>query len=533
MAALLATVVTAVPATARAPIGHLPTPDDFVMQQYEDFLSRAPDDPGLAYWSDLVDGGYEPSAVIESLARSNEFEAKVAPLVRLYYAFFNRQPDFDGLNYWVGVVRRGASLEQVAEQFTLSNEFRSTYGSLDDGGYVDLVYSNVLDRRADVGGRSYWLGQLRGTNGLSRGELMVQFSNSPEFRRVNESRILATMLYVGMLRRTPDQAGLDYWTGVIDSGVPYRNVIAGFLGTDEYGRRMAEIYDQNHPLTGVATRTAGAWPALAVKIDNVDRARPQYGVEQADILYEELVEGRLTRLIAVFHSDVPHTVGPVRSVRTTDVDILAQLGTPLLSASGANPGVLAVVAGSNVVNLNVLEAGAAYFRTGSRSAPHNLLARPELLYQASNGRGTTPTPLFQYREAGTPLTGGSPTNGVEVDFGSTEVSFSWSPVAQGWDRTQNGSPHVAASGERISPDNVVVLEVAYGTSAVDAQSPEAHTVGSGRVWVYTAGQVVQGTWTRSSATQPIALLDGNGRAIQLTPGQTFVELAPIGSVTPR
>lgn len=530
---MLASVFTAVPATATEPIGHLPSTADFVVQQYEDFLSRGPDTAGLAYWTDQLEQGVEPSAVVEALARSQEFEATIAPVVRLYSAFFNRPPDIDGLNHWVGVIRSGARLEQVAQAFVQSEEFRITYGSLDDGAYIDLVYTNVLSRPADAGGRAYWLGQLGDAVGLSRGDLMVQFSDSAEFRRLTEARVLATMLYVGMLRRAPDTAGLDYWAGVIDAGTPYRQVIAGFLGANEYGQRMAAIYDEVHPLTGVATRDASSRPALAVKIDNVDRARPQYAIDRADIIYEELVEGRLTRLIAVFQSDLPDTVGPVRSVRTTDIDILAQLGRPLLSASGANPGVLAVVAGSNVVNVNALEAGAAYFRTSAKSAPHNLLARPEVLYQAANGQGTTPTPLFQYRERGVPLPGGSSTNGVEIDFGSTTVSYAWSPLAQGWDRRQNGSLHRVASGDQLSPDNVVVLEVNYGVSAIDAQSPEAHTVGSGRTWVYTAGQVVEGTWTRASATDPIAVLDGNGQPIPLTPGQTIVELAPTGSVTPR
>lgn len=537
VAALVAAVVTtglaAVPAAAVEPIGHLPSTDDFVIQQYEDFLSRAPDDAGLSYWSDLVSDGVEPSAVIESLARSDEFEARIAPIVRLYSAFFNRPPDFNGLNYWVDVVRGGASLEQVAQEFARSTEFRNAYGSLGDGAYVDLVYFNVLKRQADAGGRAYWLDQLDDSAGLTRGALMVQFSDSTEFRRISESRVLATMLYVGMLRRAPDPDGLDYWAGVIESGTPYRNVIAGFLGADEYGSRMARVYDDTHPLTGVDTRQANTRPALAVKIDNVDGARPQYAIERADILYEELVEGQLTRLIAVFHSDIPTTVGPVRSVRTTDVDILAQFGTPLLSASGANPGVLAVVAGSNVVNVNALTAGAAYYRTSAKRAPHNLLAKPELLYQAANGQGTTPTPLFQYREPGVPLSGGSSTNGVEVDFGSTEVSYRWSSSDRGWARRQSGSAHMTASGDQLTPDNVVVLEVVYGVSAIDAESPEAHTVGSGRVWVYTAGQMVEGTWTRSSASDPIALLNGNGQPIPLTPGQTFVELAPVDSVTQR
>ncbi|MEM9563706.1 MAG: DUF4214 domain-containing protein [Actinomycetota bacterium] len=520
-----------VPAAADDAVGHLPTAEDFVTQQYEDFLGRAPDAAGLDYWADLVRDGIEPSALVESMATSAEFDGVIAPLVRLYFAFFGRPPDYEGLTYWTDQLRNGVTLEQVAQQFVLSGEFQSTYGSLDDGDYVELVYGNVLDRAADAGGRAYWVGQLG--DGLERGRLMVAFSDSVEYRRIIGPRVQATMLYVGMLRRSPDTAGLDYWAGVISGDTPYRNVIAGFLGATEYGSRIGRIYTDTQPLTGVATRAAADRPALAVKIDNVDAARPQTAVDRADLVYEEMVEGNLTRLVAVFHSDLPDVVGPVRSVRTTDIHLLDQLNTPLLAASGANPGVLGVVAGADLVNVNALEAGGAYFRSSSKRAPHNLFARTTSLYGAAGNRGGLPPQLFTYRDQGTGSTQGTSSAGVDVEFGRADVSFRWSPTARGWQRTQNGGAHTVAGGVRLAPENVVVLEVSYSPSSIDATSPEAHTVGSGSAWVFTDGRVVAGTWSRSASTDPIALRDGNGQPIALTRGQTFVELAPPGSITVR
>ena len=517
-------------ASADDSVGHLPTPEDFVTQQYEDFLGRSPDDGGLDYWSGLLRSGSQPSDLVEAMATSAEFEGVVAPLVRLYFAFFDRAPDYEGLIYWTDQIRSGTTLGQVAQQFVLSAEFQATYGSVDDRGYVELVYGNVLGRAADTDGRTYWTGRLAG--GVERGEVMVAFADSAEYRRTIGPKVQATMLYVGMLRRAPDPAGLDYWADVIAEGTPYRNVIAGFLGAAEYGDRIAAIYDEVQPLRGVATRAPADRPALAVKIDNVDSARPQHAIERADVIYEEKVEGNLTRLIAVFHSDLPDTVGPVRSVRTTDIDVLDQLNTPLLAASGANPGVLAVVAGADLVNVNAIEAGAAYFRQSGRRAPHNLFARTDRLYSAAGGRGGQPPQLFTYRDRGQAPSGATSTGGVDIDFGSTEVTFRWSASSKGWLRTQNGSAHTSTGG-RLAPANVVVLEVPYGTSSIDAESPEAHTVGSGRAWVFTAGQLVAGTWNRSSSDQPIAVVDGDGAPIGLTPGQTFVELAPPGTVRVR
>jgi hypothetical protein len=518
------------PAGAEEPVGALPTAEDFVTQQYEDFLSRAPDAGGLAYWSERLRHGYEPAALVESLALSPEFEGTVAPVVRLYYAHFQRPPDYQGLTHWARVARSGWSIAQISEQFVGSPEFAATYGDLTDEQYVNQVYLNVLGRAADPAGLAYWVAQLQA--GMTRGVLMVAFSDSSEYRDLLGGRVLATMLYVGMLRRAPETDGLSYWADVIGD-VPYRFVIAGFLAAPEYGTRIEQIYDEVQPLTGVPTRQIALRPALAVKIDNVDAARPQINVERADLIYEEMVEGNLTRLVAIFHSDVPDVVGPVRSVRTTDFDILDQLNTPLLAASGANAGVLAQVAQADLVNVNALVAGSGYFRSSSRSAPHNLLARPPALYAAAQAPGGLPPQLFSYRSPGTEPGGVAASAGVVIQFGRATIDWSWSATERAWVRRQNGTTHRMASDALLAPENVVVLEVPYGASNVDARSPEAHTVGSGTAHVFSAGHRITGTWSRASSEEPIRLLDGEGNDIALTRGQTLVELAPTGSITLR
>ncbi|MEL7155728.1 MAG: DUF4214 domain-containing protein, partial [Actinomycetota bacterium] len=515
---VVSVVAVAPPAEAEEPIGSLPTAEDFVTQQYEDFLSRPPDPAGLAYWTRQLDAGADPSTLVESLALSDEFAGTIAPVVRLYYAHFQRPPDHGGLEHWAGAARSGATIAGISEEFVRSDEFATTYGSLSDADYVDLVYTNVLGRGADPAGSAYWTDQL--DRGLSRGGLMAAFSDAPEYRQRIDPRVKATMLYVGMLRRTPEANGLDYWADVLDGGARYRDVIAGFLGAAEYDHRIDGIYREVQPLTGVPARRAARRPALAVKIDNVDRARPQTNIEYADVIYEEMVEGNLTRLVAVFHSRLPTTVGPVRSIRTTDIDILDQLNTPLLAASGANSGVLAAVAGADLVNVNALAAGGAYYRDNSRRAPHNLYARTGDLHAAANGRGGQPPALFHYRAPRTQPAGGAATGGVAIDFGRADIDYAWTPSARGWARRQNGTAHRTAAGTQLAPANVVVLEVPYGVSAADANSPEAHTVGTGTAHVFTAGRRVTGTWTRARSDQAIRLLDGNGDDIGLTRGQT-------------
>ncbi|MCH7790582.1 MAG: DUF3048 domain-containing protein, partial [Acidobacteria bacterium] len=133
-------------------------------------------------------------------------------------------------------------------------------------------------------------------------------------------------------------------------------------------------------------------PVLAVKIDNVRAAWPQIGINQADIVFEEQVEGGLSRLVALFHSRIPETVGPVRSVRTTDVNLLANLDEPLFSHSGGNDGTTSALAASSLVNVGHPAKPELYYRDSGRSAPHNLLTSPaDLLNSASGGR---PPALF-------------------------------------------------------------------------------------------------------------------------------------------
>ncbi len=524
----LSPLVSVAPSAARVQVGPVPTAQDFVTQQYADFLSRRPDTDGLEHWRGLIETGSDPAAIVESLALSAEFQGTIAPVVRLYYAHFLRPPEYDGMTYWAGVARQGWSIQQISEQFVLSQEFDTQYGTLTDSQYVDQVYRNVLGRGADATGSNYWLGELN--RGVTRGEVMVAFSDSAEYRQRIGSQVLATMLYVGMLRRAPEPDGLKYWAELIDSGTPYRAIIAGFLGSPEYAGRMNDIYTEFSPLTGVPTKNRGNHPALAVKIDNVDPARPQTGLERADLVYEEMVEGNLTRLIAVYHSDIPQVVGPVRSVRTSDIDVLAQMNRPLLAASGANSGVLRAVASADVVNVNALASPGAYYRSQARRAPHNLYAHPIDLYRSASTPGGQPPALLRYRTPNQAPVSAQDTGGVLIAFGRATVEFAWSPAHGGWIRTQNGKAHVTATGRQLAPENVIVMQTPYGQSVADSRSPHAHTVGTGPAYVFTAGKLVAGTWNRAKATDRMIFKDQQGREIKLTRGQTFIELAPPTSI---
>lgn len=526
LAAVLSTVVVPVSAGAEEDVLEFPNPEEFVTQQYRDFLARDPDAGGLEFWSNQLRSGINPGGLVEFMVSQPEFSEAVAPIVRLYNAHFRRSPDFAGLQFWADQFRNGVPLAGISDEFARSAEFQNTYGALTDDAFVDLVYNNVFDRNADAGGKAFWLTQLGG--GLSRGSMMAEFSESPEYVAQTNGSVRATMLYLGMLRRSPEAGGLVFWADYIENGPGYALAVANFLFSDEYGRRIEAMFPATLPLTGEAARHEYNRPALVLKIDNHPRARPQVGINQADIVWEELVEGSITRLAATFHEQVPTVVGPVRSARTGDIDLISQLNVPLFGASGANSGVLGALAGAPVINVNALVA-AGYFRADGRSAPHNLFSQPYTLYTYGENAGI-PTQLMRYREVGAPA-GGRQAAGVDIDWGNTEVTYRWNGA--GWLRTQDGTVHVDDQGLAVAPPNVIVQITPYGVSGADAESPEAETVGSGVAYVYTGGNVIEATWSRTQATDRIVYRDANGAEVLLAPGRTWIAVAPEGTVTLR
>jgi hypothetical protein len=273
-------------------------------------------------------------------------------------------------------------------------------------------------------------------------------------------------------------------------------------------------------------------PALMVKIDNVSAARPQSGLRQADIVIEEPVEGNLTRLAAVFQSGDASVVGPVRSMRTSDLELLPMFGRPLFAASGGNAGVVPQLHQANVVDIGNNVSGQGFWRDPGRPAPHNLFSSTPALYQKAPEAPPPPKPIFQYLRRGErPGPGAQPVHGIALRFGGAEVSrFTWDPAAQIWRRSQNGTPHMAAEGLQIGPRNVVVAEIDYDLSGQLGRSvPHAIVTGSGPAVVLTQGQAIRGSWVRPSLRHRLKFVAADGRTeIKLTPGQTFIELPSRG-----
>ena len=280
-----------------------------------------------------------------------------------------------------------------------------------------------------------------------------------------------------------------------------------------------------NPLTGLPNTdpTTLNRPAMTVKIDNHPSARPQLGINQADIIFEENVE-KLTRLVAVFQSEGADPVGPIRSGRIQDIDLIGSLNKPLFVWSGGNAKVTAAVKKSDLVDLSysVANKDGGFARDSDRSAPHNLVAETTKLWTLSPEGSTAPPAQFSYRAASdaAPATA-KPTAGVKVSMDGVKVQWDWDATTGEFLRLQDNTPVVDTADVQLAVPNVIVLEVEYTNS----YSPTSKTLGGGKVYVFTNGTLIEGTWERTDRLTPFLLKDSSGAVIKLTPGQTFVEVA--------
>jgi hypothetical protein len=275
-------------------------------------------------------------------------------------------------------------------------------------------------------------------------------------------------------------------------------------------------------------------PALAIKVENSPEARPQYGLTTADVVYEEPVEGGITRFIVIYQCGSAARVEPIRSGRFIDVTVVRQFGAhPLFAYAGAIAWVVRDVRSSPLIDVGAFRAPASdYWRDSNRDAPHNLVSSTSLLWAAGRAEGapsTPPHPVFAYG----PLDPSSrPAAALNVAYPQSDVDWTYSARKGVWLRSYVGQgPAAAGEGGQVAAANVVVMKaVMYATPYVEddtgAHENNMILTGSGPVQVFRGGRVIAGTWQRLNLNAVTRLVDGSGHTIALTPGKTWVELVP-------
>ncbi|MGV8966764.1 MAG: DUF3048 domain-containing protein [Cellulomonas sp.] len=321
--------------------------------------------------------------------------------------------------------------------------------------------------------------------------------------------------------------------------VPDPSTQAADIGADK-AAPPAPAVPATWPLTGVAATDVATRAALAVKIENPKEARPQTGLDQADIVWEEVVEGGVTRYAAVFHSQVPVEVGPIRSVRPMDAGIAGPMHG-IVAFSGGQAGFVSAVKASGSQILSNDAGNGGFYRTKNRSAPHNVYGTPATFWaQADADHQANPPEQFVFArsaEQATAVVSGTPASSLSITMsGYSHPSFTWDAASSTWQRSEAGSPATAASGSRLAGTNVITLSVVLVDSGTRDPAgsvvPETKIVGSGAAVVATGGKTIAATWTKTATETPVVLTTADGQVVRLAPGTTWVELVPTsGSVT--
>lgn len=286
-------------------------------------------------------------------------------------------------------------------------------------------------------------------------------------------------------------------------------------------------------------------PALAIKIDNYSlgpapaEARPQSGLDYADVIFEEQVEGSITRYAAVFQCrEAPGLVGPVRSARWTDIQMLSQLGHPILVHVGGITPVLDLINQSALVNVDLIDNPELETEPAGRYAPYDTYTTTQQIWSHEKQMTTPPAPIFTFSST---VPAGEAVSQIHLDWSQTsDIYWRWDQSTGTWMRFYNvGStsdpdiqPDVLTDGVQNQAQNVIVqqVNVTYGPWVENSEGgleAESHIFdSSGKAYVFRNGRMIVGTWSDGAAGTPVKYYAADGKQIALHPGRTWVEVYP-------
>ncbi|MDR0308387.1 MAG: DUF3048 domain-containing protein [Coriobacteriales bacterium] len=301
------------------------------------------------------------------------------------------------------------------------------------------------------------------------------------------------------------------------------------IDVQDQGQATEEVSDSVWPLTGlpIAEGDSITRRPLSIKIENTPAARPQTGISHADVVYESVTEGGITRFNCIFQSDIPDEVGPVRSARDSDISIVPQYQA-LFFYSGANSTVNKEIKKAGIDNMGNTPAASLYHRVDYRVAPHNLYLNLAEVYNVATGLGfatqlQSPSAL-QFGPS--KLADAKAATNLTVPLSDGYVAkWTWDQGSGSYIRSMDGASLDAETNQALSANNVVILWASYelGVVANNSQTYNINLTTSGKASVFMGGQQIDGTW-EASKTKPPRFKDAQGNEVKLTPGKTWFEV---------
>ena len=294
---------------------------------------------------------------------------------------------------------------------------------------------------------------------------------------------------------------------------------------------------QKKPINYLTGMPGSNGPLLAVKIDDTKDAHPQIGITDADVVYVEQVESGLTRLLALYSSNYPEDIGPVRSARISDIDLLAQYGRVAFAYSGSQTKMRPVLAAANLNNLSAERNPPTIFsRDETRTAPVNMILHPNLLIEHATNKlkldlvslNLSPWSFGDLSKSATTVAK------AKVKFPNSRYEVSWNAISKCWDLAQNGNTEVTTIGKNVCIDNVIIQNVVIEPSIYGDKfggiTPLSKTVGSGTAYLLRDNKYLNINWNRIEPNQFTQWLEKDGREVNLKAGKTWIFLtdsAPI------
>ena len=279
-------------------------------------------------------------------------------------------------------------------------------------------------------------------------------------------------------------------------------------------------------LSSLSGKVAPAGPILVVKIDDTNEAHPQIGIDKADLVYIEQVEGGLVRLAAIFSTEVPAKIGPVRSARISDIDLMAQFGKVAFFYSGAQSKFRPVIKSANLFDIGAEhESSKLYGRDPNRIAPYNMIldgvaAKSRI---ADLDVATAKNIGWNFGKLSNK---GDAISSVKLHWPAANYSANWN--GKSWDLFHNGNADLTSDGVQVSPSTFVIQNVVITDSIykdkLGGVTPLSTTIGVGTGWVLRDGFAIKATWNRPDASSGTTWSDLEGNEIKFAAGQVWVAL---------
>ena len=271
-------------------------------------------------------------------------------------------------------------------------------------------------------------------------------------------------------------------------------------------------------------------PILAVKLDDTSSARPQIGIEDADVVYIEQVEGGLTRLAAIFSSVIPQYIGPIRSARISDIDILAQYGKVVFAYSGAQRAMLTVISNSNLWDYGAQrQSPTIYTRDANRPAPYDMVLRGDLLLEKvkADGRDVAISKSVGWSFGEAPA-GGVAIDSVSLRWPASKYEATWSKAEKRWLLSNGGVANFAAGGKQLGPTTFVIQTIEMSDSIYrgsdGSYTPLSETVGTGTGYILREGRSFKANWSSPTSESGTTWTLADGSEIKFAAGSVWVAL---------